>query len=115
MSESNPIMKVLPSVLRDDHVRHMLSLPFSLPFALRGFFGDRLSFTEAKAQLRHELLNREQRFLMLARTRIYSDPQSPYAILMRHAGCEIADLDSHVSDHPLLDHRAPLDHDHRNG
>jgi len=89
-------MKVLPYSLslRDEHVRDMLLLPFSLPFTLRRFFGDRLSFTEAKAQLRHELLNREQRFLMLARTRIYSDPQSPYAILMRHAGCEIADLDS---------------------
>ena len=88
------MLQVLPSVLRDDHIRHMLSLPFSLPFALRSFFGDRLSIAEAKTQLRRELLNRERRFLDLARTRIYSDPESPYAVLLRHAGCEIADLDS---------------------
>jgi len=94
MAQPGPVLNVLPYILRDEHVRQMLLLPFKLPFTLRRFFGDRISVSDAKDQLRHELQNREQRFLALARTRVYSDPQSPYALLLRHAGCELADLDA---------------------
>ena len=72
----------------------MLLLPFRLPFTLRRFFGDQVSVADAKVQLGRELQNREERFLALARSRVYSDPQSPYAILLRHAGCELSDLDT---------------------
>lgn len=78
--------------LKDEHTRHMLALPFTLPFTLRRFYGNRLSLPEATASLRKELFNREERFLELARQRIYADRESPYARLLHHAGCSFADL-----------------------
>lgn len=82
------------SALRWTGVGQMVLLPLTLPFALRRFFGDRLTVEQATRRLRQELENREGRFLELARTRIYADPESPYAKLLRHAGCELADLDA---------------------
>jgi hypothetical protein len=79
--------------LRDARVRHMLLLPFTLPFTLRRFFRERLTVEQARARLRSELENREARFLELARSRIYTDSSGPYARLLRHAGCEPADLE----------------------
>lgn len=70
----------------------MLLLPLTLPFTLRRFFGDRLTVEQARAQLRSELETREARFFELARTRLYPDREGPYARLLRHAGCELADL-----------------------
>jgi len=42
------------------------------------------------------LETREQRFLELVRTRIYNEPDSPYAKLLRHAGCAIEDMEVSV-------------------
>jgi hypothetical protein len=78
--------------LREEHVRDVLLLPLTLPLKLRSFFGDRLTIDQAGARLRREIENREARFLEVARTRIYADRESPYARLLEHAGCELADL-----------------------
>jgi hypothetical protein len=72
----------------------MLSLLFTLPFTLRQFFGDRLDPAAAPAVLKQALQTREQRFLAQARARIYPEPDSPYAKLLRYAGCEVSDLDA---------------------
>lgn len=83
--------------MRDAHLRHMLSLPFTLPFTLRRFFRDRLDPAAAPAVLKEALRTREQRFLDLTRTRIYAEPDSPYAKLFQYAGCTVDDLDASLS------------------
>jgi hypothetical protein len=56
-------------------------------FLHEGFRGD-----EAPAVLRDRLLDRESRFLDLARNCIYGNPSSPYLRLLENAGCEFGDL-----------------------
>ena len=55
-----------------------------------------ISFEAARASLSERLLLREQRFLEKLRLDIYGQPESPYARLLRHAGCELGDLESGV-------------------
>ncbi len=86
------MLRELPGLLRDPHVRHMLTLPLTLPLTLRGFFRDGPTISQARAQLREELENREARFLEIARARVFGDPGSPYHRLFAHAGCEEGDL-----------------------
>jgi hypothetical protein len=59
-----------------------------LPAYLRAPF----NLEAARARVRREVEHREDRLLALAETLIYSRPQSPYARLLRHVGCEPGDL-----------------------
>ncbi|HEY1371103.1 MAG TPA: hypothetical protein VGH50_01425 [Candidatus Binatia bacterium] len=69
---------------------------YRLAKALPEFLRERIAANEAEERIRRLLADREQRFLDLARTRIYSSPASPYLKLLRIAGCEFADLDREV-------------------
>jgi hypothetical protein len=75
----------------------MLSLPLTLPFTLRRVFHDRVAPADAPAVLNQALQTRERRFLELARARIFSEPNSPYARLFRHAGCTVDDLEASLA------------------
>src|SRR5262249_14167189 len=61
---------------------------------LRNFFRQPLTLDSALTRLRRALAEREENFLRLARERIYALPRSPYFKLLRHAGCEYADLEA---------------------
>jgi phenylacetate-coenzyme A ligase PaaK-like adenylate-forming protein len=60
---------------------------------LRGFLAAPLSAAEAHRRIRHRLANRESMFLSSVQRAIYEHTRSPYLRLLRHAGCELGDLD----------------------
>ena len=82
--------------LRSDITRVQPKQILALATALPGFFRDRLTVASAEEQIRRMLDRREETFLALARTRIYESPTSPYLPLLKLAGCEFADLQTHV-------------------
>src|ERR1700741_1358178 len=51
-----------------------------------------ITLEAARDTLRRDLASREQRFLAIADRAIYSRPTSPYARLLRNAGCQVGDL-----------------------
>jgi hypothetical protein len=51
-----------------------------------------ISLEQARAKLRADLASRERRFLAVVDRAIYAHARSPYARLLRHAGCEAGDL-----------------------
>jgi hypothetical protein len=69
---------------------------YRLAKALPGFLSDPVSPATAETGLRRMLLDREARFLELARDRIYASPTNPYFRLLRAAGCEFSDLEASV-------------------
>jgi hypothetical protein len=73
----------------------------SLAGGLREFFRETLTLEQAREHIERALEHREQRFLELARTRIFGRPSSPYLRLLRMAGCDFADLEAHVHRHGL--------------
>ncbi|OGQ82368.1 MAG: hypothetical protein A3F90_05675 [Deltaproteobacteria bacterium RIFCSPLOWO2_12_FULL_60_19] len=74
---------------------------FALAASLRRFFSDPITPQRAQEEIKALLAGREERFLELARTRIYARPGSPYLKLLRRAGCEYADLEGNVRRHGL--------------
>ena len=74
---------------------------FNLARALPQFFRERITVQQAEEEIKRMLASREERFLELARSRIYHNPGSPYLKLLKIAGCEFADLQAHVSTHGL--------------
>jgi len=103
MSTGSLRLRSFSSQLRNARVRHMVFLPLTLPFTLARFFGQQLTIPEAKTWLRGELANRETRFFELARRLFYAQPEGPYGKLLKHAGCELADLDSSLRRDGLED------------
>jgi len=63
---------------------------------LPGHLRHRITPDEARSTIKRRLEERESNFLRLAKRGIYGYPQSPYLPLLRHAGCEFADLQSLV-------------------
>jgi hypothetical protein len=86
----------LAADLGDRRVRRQLLLPLSLTRGLRDFYSEPLTVAAAEERIRHRLATREDRFLELARDEIYTRPDNPYSILLRHAGCELGDLEQRV-------------------
>lgn len=62
-----------------------------------GFLGHPLTDAEARGWSRRQREHRETAFLALARQAIYEHPESPYRLLLRHAGCEPGDLTALVA------------------
>jgi phenylacetate-coenzyme A ligase PaaK-like adenylate-forming protein len=60
---------------------------------LAGFLGTPLSVEEAHRRIRQRLANREAMLLSSVKRAIYQHSRSPYLALLRHAGCELGDLD----------------------
>jgi hypothetical protein len=74
----------------------VLLLPFSQLAGQRRFFLDRIDISEARDDLKRLVAGREERFLAVARECVFDRPASPYARLLRHAGCEFGDLQESV-------------------
>jgi len=70
---------------------------FNLARALPQFFRERITVQQAEEEIKRMLASREERFLELARSRIYAYPESPYLRLLKIAGCEFADLQAQVN------------------
>jgi hypothetical protein len=77
--------------------------------SLRKFFRDPLTIERAEEEIRNGLQTREKRFLEVMRARVYERPNSPYLKLLKVAGCDFVDLQTHVQSHGLertLEHLA---------
>ena len=77
-------------------LKNSLKQNFRLARALPEFFRTKVTVEQAEAEIRRGLESRAERFLELARTRIYDCPDSPYLRLLKIAGCEFSDLQTHV-------------------
>jgi hypothetical protein len=62
----------------------------------RRFAREHVDSASALARVRERLARREERFLQLARERVFGYARSPYLPLLRSAGCGFADLQSMV-------------------
>ena len=69
---------------------------FTLVRAVSEFFSERLTLQRAEEEIERDLDCREEKFLELARARIYGCPTSPYLKLLKFARCEYSDLQTHV-------------------
>jgi len=63
---------------------------------LPGYLRHPLTLAEARTILRQRLERRELDFLDLVRRTVFADGESPYSVLLRHAGCEYGDLERQV-------------------
>ena len=76
MSIGDEIRSVV-SVLGDRHVQQMVLSPFTMPFSMARILRERPSLDAVRAELRQALEGREQRFLKLARDRVFNVSGSP--------------------------------------
>jgi len=65
--------------------------------ALPSFLRNPLTPEEALATLRHRLKMREADLLAILKQAVYGHPESPYRLLLKHAGCEYGDIERLVS------------------
>src|SRR6185295_5635051 len=79
------------------HIRGAARLARTLPAFLRA----RVTARDAAAEIERGVREREKRFLESARDRIYGNPNSPYAQLLKNAGCGFADLRADVENRGL--------------
>ena len=70
-------------------------------FRLPGYLRRPIPAAEARASLARRLQRRQEAFLEKVRLDIYGQPDSPYALLLRHAGCEYGDIESSVRQEGL--------------
>ena len=71
-------------------------------------YRESISPQEAEEKIRRLLETRVQRFLELARLQIYERAGSPYLKLLKHAGCDFADLEAQVQRRGLEETLAAL-------
>jgi hypothetical protein len=69
---------------------------WTLAAGVGAFLADQVGLERARAEVRRGLETRGERFLALARARIYDRSQSPYLKLLQNAGCDYADLEALV-------------------
>lgn len=88
-------LHVIPQQMREaaEQVAALARLTRDLP----GFLRTTVSLERAREHLRHQLATREQRLLAGVERGVYARPMSPYARLLRHAGCELGDFRSLVA------------------
>ena len=79
------------------NVKSSLALAAALP----KFFRERITLQQTEEEVKRLLDTRVERFLELVNTQIYQRPDSVYLRLLQHAGCEFADLQTHVQCHGL--------------
>jgi hypothetical protein len=65
-------------------------------FGLPGFLRRRMTLEEAREAIRHGIAEREDNFLRVVRRGIFEYPKSPYLPLLKHAQCELGDLEASV-------------------
>ena len=70
-----------------------------LGLTLRGFLATRIDLETARAQVRQRMEKRDDRFLETVSQVIRESPESPYAELLRWAGCTLGDLEQTVRTH----------------
>jgi hypothetical protein len=89
-------------------IRERLKQNYRLAKALPDFLREPITPALAEERIRGLLADRKERFLQIAKTRIYSCPSSPYLKLLRIAACEFSDLEDHVRRNGLEDTLALL-------
>lgn len=67
-------------------------------WGLKDFFRNPITLEEARSVVHRRLEEREDNFLRLIGTGIFSNPRSPYLPLMKIAGCEFGDTRNSVRD-----------------
>jgi hypothetical protein len=72
-----------------------------LAAALPRFFRERITLRQAEEKIKRLVETREERFLELVRSEVYERPGSPYIPLLKYAGCEFFDLQTHVNRYGL--------------
>jgi hypothetical protein len=65
-------------------------------FGLPGFLRRRMTLDEAREAIRRGLAEREENFLRVVRRGIFENPGSPYLPLLKHAQCELSDIEASV-------------------
>jgi hypothetical protein len=79
----------------------MIGSTLALVAALPRFLRDPITVQRAEEEIKRLLHNRVDRFLELIRTQVYERPGSVCLRLLKHAGCEFSDLQTHVHRHGL--------------
>lgn len=65
---------------------------------LPGYFRHPVSLDQARGELKDRLSRRNESFLGLVKASVFGNPASPYAPLMKMAGCEYGDLEKGVEE-----------------
>jgi len=73
----------------------------ALAAALPRFFRHPITVQQAEEEIKRFLDTRVEKFLDVVRTQIYECPGSHYLKLLKHAGCELSDLQTQVHRHGL--------------
>ena len=86
------------------NVKHTAGLATALP----KFFRGQITLQQAEQEIKRLLDTRVERFLELVRSQIYERPGSPYLPLLKHVGCEFADVESSINRYGLEETLARL-------
>ncbi|HEX2385792.1 MAG TPA: hypothetical protein VHL99_04470 [Candidatus Binatia bacterium] len=81
--------------------RANLAGSFALAVSVRRFLSETITLERANEGLQAALADRADKFLALARARVYARPSSPFLKLLRRCGCDYADLEQQVRRHGL--------------